>query len=124
MLCFTGAGIAALGPGGIPQELLYISPEGTVLWRYALEARNHLRVGLNPRVGFAPDGSAVYFAATHEDGRRGIWAMPTRGGEARLVIVADDPALVLPGWLSTGPDRLYVTVSQYESDIWVMDLKY
>jgi hypothetical protein len=28
-----------------------------------------------------------------------------------------------PYWISEGPDRLYVTVPEHESDIWVMDLE-
>ena len=44
------------------------------------------------------------------------------GGTPRLVIASDDPALAIRGMFSVGPDRLYLTVSQYESDIWVANL--
>ena len=54
----------------------------------------------------------------------GVWAIPVRGGEARLVIALDDPAVTAPGYLSLGRDRLYLTVSEYESDIWVATLRY
>ena len=53
--------------------------------------------------------------------RRQVSALPH---DERLVIAYDDPVLAAPGFLSVGPDRLYLTVSQYESDIWVMKLKY
>jgi len=51
------------------------------------------------------------------------------GGPPRLVILWDDPNLTIPGTLqppapSLGPDRLYLTVSQYESDIWVMNVRF
>ena len=41
----------------------------------------------------------------------------------------DDPALTVPGLTQpyppgVGPDRLYLTVSQYESDIWVATLRW
>jgi serine/threonine protein kinase len=38
------------------------------------------------------------------------------------VIADDDPTLVDPGWLSVGPGRIYLTISEYESDIWVAKL--
>ncbi len=52
--------------------------------------------------------------------------MPAAGGPARLVIAFDDPALIASGGglISVGPDRLYLTVSEYESDIWVAKLKW
>jgi hypothetical protein len=52
--------------------------------------------------------------------------MPATGGPARLVIAFDDPAIVAAGGvsISVGPDRLYLTVAQYESDIWVARLRW
>jgi dipeptidyl aminopeptidase/acylaminoacyl peptidase len=124
VLCVTGGGLMGADPAVTP-ELLAVSPEGSVLWRYPLGARNHLTMSINvPELRFSRDGSTVYFPAAHEDGRSGIWAMPAGGGPARLVVVDDDPALVLRGGISVGPDRLYLTVSQYESDIWVMNLRW
>jgi hypothetical protein len=40
------------------------------------------------------------------------------------VIAFDDPALTSPGYVSVGRDRLYLTVSEYGSDIWVAKLNY
>jgi hypothetical protein len=40
---------------------------------------------------------------------------------ARLVVLSDDATLVAAA-LSVGPDRLYVTVSECESDIWAAKL--
>jgi hypothetical protein len=45
------------------------------------------------------------------------------------VVVWDDPTLTVPLMRnplppSVGPDRLYLTVSQYESDIWVAKLRF
>jgi len=38
------------------------------------------------------------------------------------VIADDDPALVDRGMLSVGPGRIYLTIAEYESDIWVAKL--
>jgi hypothetical protein len=96
------------------------SPQGRVFWRNDVAVTNHLRV--SPFGVFAPDGSTRYTSGVHEDGRRGIWAIPTARGEPRLVIADDDPALVNFGALSVGPGRLYLTVAEYESDVWVAAL--
>ncbi|MEK7668299.1 MAG: hypothetical protein AAB409_06595 [Gemmatimonadota bacterium] len=44
--------------------------------------------------------------------------------EQRLVAAFDDPALVSFNAISVGPDELYLTVAQYESDIWVANLRW
>ena len=62
--------------------------------------------------------------ATHEDGRQGVWAIPAAGGTPRLVVAFDDQALASLRTLQRRPDRLYLTVSQYESDIWVAKLQW
>jgi eukaryotic-like serine/threonine-protein kinase len=106
-----------------------ISPEGKVLWRYELASVNHLTLvgstaGFTAR--FSRDGATLFLGAVHEDGRRGIWAIPAKGGPARLVIAFDDPNLVAAfgGVVSVGRDQLYLTVSEYESDIWAAKLKW
>jgi hypothetical protein len=66
----------------------------------------------------------MYGLGTHRDGRVGIWAISLYGGAPRLIVAFDDPTLDAPGMISVGRDRLYVTVSQYESDIWVAKLRW
>jgi Tol biopolymer transport system component/tRNA A-37 threonylcarbamoyl transferase component Bud32 len=72
---------------------------------------------------FSPDGSRIYFRGTHEDGTDGLWWMPAGGGDATNVVTIDDPSLIVPHF-SVGPDHLYVTVGEWESDIWVMELEW
>jgi hypothetical protein len=72
---------------------------------------------------FSRDGRTLYLPAVHRDGRKGIWAVPLAGGPARQVVALDDPAFE-GEWISVGRDRLYLTVSEYESDIWVARLRY
>jgi hypothetical protein len=67
------------------------------------------------------DGSVIYQSVYHEDGLGGIWAIPLHGGEP--VLVVESVELMPPYMLSVGPDHLYVTVSEHESDIWVMDVE-
>jgi hypothetical protein len=54
-----------------------------------------------------------------------VWAIPVAGGTPRLVVAFDDPALAnLMGNLSVGPDRLYLTVADYQSDVFVAKLNF
>ena len=99
-----------------------MSPKGRLLWRRVLVPHGELptlREG-----AFSRDGRTYYVFATGRDGRSGVWAVPVAGGAPRLVIASDDPALQSRGWLSVSPDRLYLTVSEYESDVWVARLRY
>jgi len=74
---------------------------------------------------FSPDGSRIYFVGVHEDGSRGVWWIPATGGDATQVVAFDDPSLaVLVDFLTVGPENLYLTITEYESDIWVMDLEW
>jgi hypothetical protein len=66
----------------------------------------------------------MYVIGTHRDGRVGVWALAWQGGSARLIVASDDPALTSNGSLSVGPDRLYLAVSEYDSDIWVARLRW
>ena len=77
---------------------------------------------------FSPDGSELYFFGRPTD-EWDIWSMSVTGGEPTMVVAFDDPTLTALTASSTrsltvGPDRLYFTISEYESDIWVMDLEY
>ncbi len=57
-----------------------------------------------------------------------MWAIPLAGGQARLIVAFDDPAITPVtmggGVMSVGPSRLYLMVAEYESDIWVATLRY
>jgi hypothetical protein len=94
---------------------------GSTVWQRDLEASGLSKTG--PPV-LSPDGATLYLRATSH-GQVGIWAVPLVGGSPRLALPLDDPSLVVhtyPGTINVTRDRLYLTVGEYESDIWVMDL--
>jgi hypothetical protein len=62
----------------------------------------------------------IYFPAIHENGSRGLWAIPLSGAQPILVV---ESTVWAPDFFSEGPDNLYVTVAEHESDIWVMDVE-
>ncbi len=113
-----GSGLLCIPPWP-SDELVVVSREGNVLWRYDLAA-----VGLqwgSSRPQFSRDGSTIYLQGLREDGVRGVWAVSTRGGEPSLVVESEE--LSYTSKFSVGPDRLYVTVAEHESDIWVMGVE-
>ncbi len=103
--------------------LFLVSRQKRVLW--------HLDRGLFGFVSwsysrFARDGKTIYILARHRNGREGLWAIPTSGREAaRLVIAADEPSLLpVEAPFNRTNDRVYLAVSEYESDIWVAKLRW
>jgi hypothetical protein len=113
VLCKDGAG-----------NLVLVSPQGRVVWRRNIGATYGL---FDTDMGLllcSRDGETLYGWGTHRDGRQGVWAIPAAGGTPRLVIRFDDPALAGRTLLSVGPDHIYLTVAQDESQIWVANLRW
>ncbi len=75
---------------------------------------------------WSPDGHFIRFQGGSESVLTGVYEIAAAGGPVRLVVRFDDPSQV-PGalWSSAGPgDVLYLSVGEYESDIYVADLEY
>ncbi len=51
-------------------------------------------------------------------------SFPVTGGDATQLVAFDDPSLSVYPALTVGADHIYLTISEYESDIYVMDLEY
>jgi Tol biopolymer transport system component len=73
---------------------------------------------------FSSDGSLIYFIGREADGSEGFWSLPVTGGQPRKVIAFDDPLVDVEDSFALGRDEVYFVVSEYESDIWVVDLVY
>ncbi len=76
-----------------------------------------------PKPDWSRDGRFIYFSATRTDGSQGLYSVPAAGGEPRLLVRYDDPTKQVFIWgFSVGDGKVYLTVSEFESDIYVMDL--
>ncbi len=123
--------------GGIPQDWVKDGPgilcaRGSI--RFILSLQGHVtrqwdlaELGVVGRglTRVSRDGRTFYVVADHRDGRRGLWAVPMSGGPPRLIVASDAAAMDLvsePFGLTR--DRVYLAVSEYESDIWVAKLTY
>jgi len=80
--------------------------------------------GWGTRPKFSPDGARIYFTGHDEDGSAGVLWIPAHGGEATKIVAFDDPLLTVTHWLTVGPENFYLTVAEWESDVWVMDLEW
>jgi hypothetical protein len=74
---------------------------------------------------WSSDGHDVYFFGADREGTEGLWAIAVTGGSPRLMVRFDDPTRVGSAWgISVAPDKVYLSLPQHESDIWVMELEY
>jgi TolB protein len=69
------------------------------------------------------DGRSVYFIGGDSLGSRALYAMPAGGGQPRKLIRFDDPTRHVHLAFSVGDGKVYVSVAEYESDVYVMDLE-
>jgi Tol biopolymer transport system component len=77
-----------------------------------------------PSLRFSPDGSKFYFRALDANGDQAIWSMAVKGGTPRRVILLEETPFAMGdvAGYSLGPDRIFLTVAEDRSDIWVVDL--
>jgi serine/threonine-protein kinase len=91
-----------------------------VLWR-----RRGLNVPGFIRMKFLPDGSRMSIRGREQGGEGSyvLWELPSAGGELRQVVRFDDPRRQ-PHWggWDTDGKRVYFTLDERESDIWVADI--
>ena len=105
-------------------DLAFVSRQGRTVWRRPAAMFGLSVIGI---CRYSADGRVIYVTGRGlgRDRRSGVWATPASGGTPRLVIASDDPGLeVAFGGISISRGRLYLTVSQYESDIWVANLRW
>jgi len=101
-------------------DLILTSREGQELGRFS----SGMQSGVWESYDFSADGSRIYQAGTAEDGVQGVWWVPTEGGARTQVVAFDDPSRTVVIDMTVGPEHLYFTIAEYESDVYVADLEY
>ena len=74
---------------------------------------------------WSPDSRTLYFKSWDARGNAAFWAIPGHGGTPRLLIRFDDPTrpwASRPEWF-IGKGRMYFTIQDRQSDIWVMEVR-
>jgi Tol biopolymer transport system component len=70
-----------------------------------------------------PGGRELLFRARNREGRRSIYVMPAEGGTPRVVAAADNAASGVRGGWSFGGDKVFLGVTEQESDVSVMEVE-
>ena len=120
--------VACIQPDWAPDGGSLVCDAGADLVRLSRDGELLARIGTTPAITspavptFSLDGSRIYFRGVQEDGSQGIWWIPPEGGSPTKIVAFDDPAVNVFGGFTVGPERFFLTLAEYESDIWVMDL--
>jgi len=70
---------------------------------------------------WSADGGTIYFKSHDATGRTEFWGVSRNGGTPRLVVRLDATQRSdRPEW-SLGRGRMYFTVNERQSDIWVIE---
>jgi hypothetical protein len=72
----------------------------------------------------ASNPSVVYFRAVDPAGMHAFYAIPVRGGPPRLLLKIDGTSRRLRPEFATDGRRIYFTIAEAESDVWLMELKW
>ena len=72
---------------------------------------------------WSPDEREIYFTTVDPTGVRGLYAVSAAGGTPRPLILFDDPSKQMPFSFSISGDRIYLSVTEYDSDIFVTDIE-
>jgi Tol biopolymer transport system component len=74
-------------------------------------------------IRWAPDGRTVYMKTFDAQGGAALWALSTDGGAPKMLVRFDEPMRpTRRPEFAVDARRLYFTLAQSESDVWVMDL--
>jgi hypothetical protein len=80
--------------------------------------------GINISAAIGPDPSAMFVRVIDTLGVHSFYSVPTRPGRPRLVLRLDDSTRHLARVIfSTDSRRLFFTVTQAESDVWLVELR-
>lgn len=115
------------------ESIAYMGPEGLHLYSFAdsgsrVLLRHFERGGVSysiRSVRYAPDGRTLYVKVSDENGRPSFWELSATGGSPRQIVVFDDPTRPSSRQeFAADGKRLYFTVDNRQSDIWVMDVEW
>jgi len=75
-------------------------------------------------IRWSPDGRTVYMKTFDARGQAALWALGVDGGAPRLLVRFDEPLRpTRRPEFAADTRRLYFTLAQSESDVWVMEVR-
>jgi len=115
---FSPAGRWLAGWNQTNSAVFIVSLDGTEV-RTLVES-----VHADPTLRFSRDGQAVFYKGGRPPGRSGIWSVSIDGGEPRLMVEFDDPDRTsFRPEFDVSSDRIYFTLAEHESDVWLLELE-
>jgi Tol biopolymer transport system component len=105
-------------------RLMGDGPNGEATSRLLYDATDASADRGNPvAIRWAPDGQTVYMKTFDAAGKAALWALGVNGGAPRPLVRFDEPLRPTrrPEFATDGK-RLYFTLAQSESDVWVMGI--
>jgi Tol biopolymer transport system component len=118
-----GSRLAYIAPRQV--RLMGPAPDGEATSRVLYDATDTSATQPNPvAIQWAPDGRTIYMKTFDGHGQAAIWALEADGGAPRLLVRFDDAVRPTrrPEFATDGK-RFFFTLSQSESDVWVMALR-
>lgn len=102
--------LKVIEPSGANERLVFESKDPAIL----------------PQPEFAywsADSRTLYYKAYDHERRSSIWSIPIEGGKPTLLVRFDDPTRPsLRREFASDGKRIYFTIAQHQSDVWVMEL--
>ena len=115
-----GTRIAFREPGALPSDWIV---SVVSLQSGEIERLVHLSNIESVHVAWSEDGRAIYYKAQQPDGASSIGSVPASGGEPQVLVHFDDPARPsMRREFAHDGERFYFTLTEHESDIWMMAL--
>ena len=73
---------------------------------------------------FSRDSQSVFYKRGRPPGQSGIWSVSIDGSEPGLMVTFDDPDRpAIRREFDVSGDRIYFTLSEHESDVWLLELE-
>jgi len=118
-----GTHLAYVAPRQV--RLMGAGDDGEATSRVLYDGGDTLSGKPNPvAIRWSPDGRTVYMKTFDGRGQAALWALGVDGGPARLLVRFDEPLRpTRRPEFAVDAKRLYFTLAQSESDIWIMSLR-
>ncbi len=72
---------------------------------------------------WSDDGRSIYFKVANQEGNAEVWSVPAGGGEPRRITALGDARRRSDRFdFTVGGARMYFTLKELESDVWVIDV--
>jgi Tol biopolymer transport system component len=118
-----GSHLAYVAPRQV--RLMGSGDDGEATSRVVYDGSDTTSGKANPvAIRWAPDGRTIYMKTFDAQGRAALWALGLDGGAARMLVRFDEPLRpTRRPEFAVDAKRLYFTLSQSESDVWVMAVR-